>query len=449
MPETHDMRGLLDLATVQGLLNTYAELVPSHWELRQDDGAVLCHAGASNAVSRGDGPVAVKLELPVKLRDRVLGTLAVAPAGDERLNTLSQGMVRLIEGWVADRFEVRSLVSELVLRYEELSVLYDASETIVSNMDLEEVSRLILTKAHEILDVKTASLMLLDPETNTLRVKDALGLNPELIHEIKLNIGEEISGWVAREGKPLLIEDIEKHPEFRKVNQENYATRSLLSVPLKIKDRVIGVLNVNNKLSGEVFNSGDLKILAALASLAAISIENATTYKNAITDRLTRLYNYGYFREQLYKKVAQSLADNEPMTLLMFDIDHFKYFNDRNGHELGNVCLVGVAGICMENCRQKGDRLPDLVARYGGEEFLILLSGVPKAPAAGTAERIRSAIETTQFEGGQNQPMGKVTISVGVAEVPGDAQNGDDLINAADQALYRAKRAGRNQVQLA
>ncbi len=130
----------------------------------------------------------------------------------------------------------------------------------------------------------------------------------------------------------------------------------------------------------------------------------------------------------------------------MFDIDHFKNFNDVNGHELGNVALVGVASLCIENSRQAGDRVPDLVARYGGEEFMILLRGVSVDFAAHVAERVRTAVESESFPGGENQPGGRVTISIGVAAYPVHASNGDELINKADEALYEAKRGGRNRV---
>ena len=93
--------------------------------------------------------------------------------------------------------------------------------------------------------------------------------------------------------------------------------------------------------------------------------------------------------------------------------------------------------------------MPDLVARYGGEEFMILLQGISKTDAYLTAERIRKQVEGTHYEGGQNQPMGKLTISMGVANFPEDAENSEALIKQADQALYKAKRAGRNNVQLA
>jgi diguanylate cyclase (GGDEF)-like protein len=347
------------------------------------------------------------------------------------------------------RFELQRTIEELVSRYEELSVLYDSAEAVVSITNLDEVSQRILEQAAELLDVDHASLMLTDPEGQVLKVKAARGARADTVGKVEVPLGEGISGWVAREGRPLLIEDVRRHPMGRRAAREDADSNSLLCVPLKIKDRVLGVLNVNNKRNGQPFTSSDLKVLQSLSHLAAIAIENARTYQNAITDRLTRLYNYGYFKEQLEKKVEEHRLRRQPLSLLMFDIDHFKNFNDVNGHELANVVLVGVASICLNSCRQKGDRVPDLVARYGGEEFMIMLCGVDKEDAGLTAERIRARVESEHFQGGENQPLGRVTISMGVASFPQDAETSDELIVKADQALYRAKRAGRNNVQYA
>ena len=291
--------------------------------------------------------------------------------------------------------------------------------------------------------------MLLNDEGDTLEVVAAKGMREDTVGKVRVPLGEDISGRVAQTGKPILIEDLDAHPEFARPSRAEEDGTSLISVPLRVRDRILGVLNVNNKINGEPFTSGDLKMLMALAQLAAISIQNARTYQNAITDRLTSLYNYGYFREQLDRQIKDCRAHEEALYLLMFDIDHFKNFNDVNGHELGNVCLVGVASLCMENSRQAGDRVPDLVARYGGEEFMILLRGVTPKRALEVAERIREAIENRHFPGGENQPSGKVTISIGVAGFPTHADSGDELINSADEALYEAKRGGRNRVCVA
>ena len=347
------------------------------------------------------------------------------------------------------RYELQSTLEELISKYEELTVLYESAETVATVMNLEEVSRLITNEAAEILEVDQASLMLLNDEGDTLEVVAAQGLREDTVGKVTVPLGEEISGRVAQTGKPILIEDLKNHPEFSRPSRAEEEWTSLISVPLKVRDRILGVLNVNNKKSGEPFTSGDLKMLMALAQLAAISIQNARTYQNAITDRLTSLYNYGYFREQLDRQIADCREKSENLCLLMFDIDHFKNFNDVNGHELGNVALVGVASLCMDNSRQAGDRVPDLVARYGGEEFVILLRGVTLQRAREVAERIRGEVESRHFPGGENQPAGKVTISIGVAAFPAHADNGDELINSADEALYEAKRGGRNRVCVA
>lgn len=347
------------------------------------------------------------------------------------------------------RYELQNTLEELISKYEELTVLYESAETVATVMNLEEVSRRILDQAAEILEVDHASLMLVDEEARELEVVAARGLRSDAAGKVRVPLGEGISGSVAQSGDAILIEDLQSHPMYRRDSRAEQEWTSLISVPLKVRDRVLGVLNVNNKKSGAPFSSGDLKMLMALAQLAAISIQNARTYQNAITDRLTSLYNYGYFREQLDRTLEDCRRAEETLCLLMFDIDHFKNFNDVNGHELGNVALVGVASLCMVNSRQAGDRVPDLVARYGGEEFMILLRGVTVERALEVAERVRVRVESEHFPGGENQPNGKVTISMGVAAFPYHAQNGDELINKADEALYQAKRGGRNRVCVA
>lgn len=389
--------------------------------------------------------------VPLELSGATLGYLVVEKSGDSEAShdTLITMVKERLEQEASLRYELQNTLEELISKYEELTVLYESAETVATVMNLEEVSGLILDQAAEILDVDQASLMLVREDGDELEAVAARGLREDVIGKVRIPLGEGISGSVAESGKPVLIEDLKSHPVYSRDPRANENWTSLISVPLKVRDRVLGVLNVNNKKSGAPFTSGDLKMLMALAQLAAISIQNARTYQNAITDRLTSLYNYGYFREQLDRTLEQCRNAGENLCLLMFDIDHFKNFNDVNGHELGNVALVGVASLCMVNSRQAGDRVPDLVARYGGEEFMILLRGVTTTRAAEVAERLRKTVESEHFTGGENQPTGRVTISIGVATFPEHADNGDELINKADVALYEAKRGGRNRVCIA
>jgi diguanylate cyclase (GGDEF)-like protein len=164
-------------------------------------------------------------------------------------------------------------------------------------------------------------------------------------------------------------------------------------------------------------------------------------HQKAITDPLTRLYNYGFFRERLEIELERAHHTGDLVSLAMFDIDHFKNFNDAHGHQEGNVVLQSVARILRETGRRG-----DIVARYGGEEFVALLYGANREEAERFAESARHGIEAHCFPGGETQPLGRVTISGGVATFPSDGAGDEALIRAADASLYRAKESGRNRV---
>jgi len=169
--------------------------------------------------------------------------------------------------------------------------------------------------------------------------------------------------------------------------------------------------------------------------------EVTKTHRRAITDPLTKLYNVGFFRERLDIEVDRAVEIGDQLAVVLFDIDHFKHFNDSNGHEEGNVVLSTLGGL-MKQVGRRGD----ILARYGGEEFISLLYGAGREEAARFAEAVRQAIEVHPFRGGEKQPGGRVTVSGGVAVFPDDASDAQILVEAADRNLYRAKECGRNRI---
>ena len=169
--------------------------------------------------------------------------------------------------------------------------------------------------------------------------------------------------------------------------------------------------------------------------------EVTKTHRRAITDPLTKLYNVGFFRERLDIEVERASETGDQLAVVLFDIDHFKHFNDSNGHEEGNVVL-STLGRLMKQVGRRGD----ILARYGGEEFVSLLYGAAREEAARFAEAVRQAIEAHLFRGGEKQPGGRVTVSGGVAVFPEDAEDAQVLVEAADRNLYRAKECGRNRI---
>jgi diguanylate cyclase (GGDEF)-like protein len=165
------------------------------------------------------------------------------------------------------------------------------------------------------------------------------------------------------------------------------------------------------------------------------------SHRRAITDPLTRLYNVGFFRERLELELDRARATGDAVSLVLFDLDHFKHYNDTRGHEEGNEVLRAVAEILRGTSRRS-----DLPARYGGEEFVTLLYGATREEAAGFADKVRRELCGRSFLGGASQPLGRVTLSAGVATFPFDAGDEATLVRAADARLYLAKQAGRNRV---
>jgi diguanylate cyclase (GGDEF)-like protein len=175
-----------------------------------------------------------------------------------------------------------------------------------------------------------------------------------------------------------------------------------------------------------------------------LAIEYALLYERtlqvAITDQLTGLYNFGYFRDRLREERARATRTHRLLSLILFDIDHFKMYNDTNGHPAGNDVLKRIARVLREEAGEL-----DVVARYGGEEMAIILPESSRKEAFDLAERIRRRVESTTFPRMESQPGGRLTLSAGVATYPVDAASSSELIRRADESLYAAKRAGRNR----
>ncbi len=177
--------------------------------------------------------------------------------------------------------------------------------------------------------------------------------------------------------------------------------------------------------------------------VAELEIAHQKLRQLAITDGLTGLYNFRYFKEQLILELNRARRGKGNLSVAILDIDFFKHYNDTHGHPAGNVVLTSIAEILRTNIRQF-----DLAARYGGEEFSLVLIDTDKAGAGVVAHKIKKLVEEFPFQHRETQPNGRLTISMGVAIFPEDGFDPDELVNMADRRLYRAKQSGRNLVVL-
>jgi diguanylate cyclase (GGDEF)-like protein len=181
----------------------------------------------------------------------------------------------------------------------------------------------------------------------------------------------------------------------------------------------------------------------ALALERAEWQERATEFQlMSITDSLTALPNRRYLEERLAEELNRSKRYDYSMSFLMIDIDDFKAYNDKNGHQAGDLALQITA-----HCLKGALRSADVASRYGGEEFCILLPQTAMAEAAVIADRIRQRVATTHFPHGKTQPLGRVTISVGVSTFTKNVDTPENIIAAADRALYQAKSLGKDRIE--
>lgn len=185
----------------------------------------------------------------------------------------------------------------------------------------------------------------------------------------------------------------------------------------------------------------DLSLIQSLIDQTEVMIENTELKFLSLTDEMTKLYNLRYLNISLTHEIQKSLQSEFPLSLLIFDIDHFKKFNDNYGHLVGDKVIRAVAQKVKSLCR-----LTDIPFRYGGEEFILLLPNTSIKNAMIVAERVRKGVESLQVE--HNNEILRITISVGVSACPVYAKDGESLIHTADEALYKAKNDGRNNCKL-
>jgi diguanylate cyclase (GGDEF)-like protein len=275
-----------------------------------------------------------------------------------------------------------------------------------------------------------------EPEKEAIQVMQSLPL------ETSTDLSQAIIHYVNRSGEAIILGNAYRegsfiHDPFIRRNR----CRSILCTPMVSQGRTIGILYLENNLTTHAFTPERLELLKLISTQAAVSLENARLFELATTDGLTKLYIQRYFHLLLGQEMHRSFRHSQPLSLIMMDIDNFKKINDTFGHPQGDEVLRQVARTIRNNCRTE-----DIPARYGGEEFVLLLPATNQDGALAAAEKIRRAVEAMAVPTGKGALQ--VTISLGVAVFPDQAENKESLIHLADQALYEAKRTGKNRVVL-
>ena len=341
-------------------------------------------------------------------------------------------------------------VAELARHAELMEMLSQVSRVALEDEDLPRVLQRIVDYIAERLPVGVASILLLDAGGHWFVTEvsgGALALEPLGEGDV-WPADRGVVGRCARTGMPQLITDVTADPDYLVGNP---LVRSEYIVPIRIRERVLGVLNLEST-EVETFNPAACRIFDQLALQIAGAVHvsgvnqrlaeaNRELERLSQRDGLTGLPNRRTFDTALAEAWARAIEARQPVAVLLADLDHFKALNDAWGHLHGDLCLREVAAELQRQCSSAGE----LVARFGGEEFAVLLDGRDARTAGRIAERLRLAVAELRLLGAAGR---QVTASIGAASLVPRGGDPASLVSLADQALYRAKDAGRNRVEV-
>jgi len=335
--------------------------------------------------------------------------------------------------------ELKEVLQKKLERYLDLKEL---TELLSSSLNLKDVLHFIAEETFKIVSKSDRVLLFVVDEKKqglNLAASKTVIADPKT----KSEQGDIFDRWVLEHRRPLIITDVVKDYRFHSHKKRVLRPfESVISAPVMLENRILGVLRLETRRRN-AYTADDLRILRVIGDISAVAINNAHFYAKteelAIKDGLTGLYVRRYFNERLREELKRAERQKYDFSLLMLDIDYFKYYNDKYGHSAGDLVLQHIAGS-LHKFADTGD----VIARYGGEEFAVILSKESREDARRIAEEIRNHVaeDFVVLRGKKTH----VTVSIGIATYPQDAVEEKGLIRIADSRLYTAKREGRNQI---
>lgn len=343
-------------------------------------------------------------------------------------------------------------IAQYERRIYDLEQLIDIARSFNSAIDTNTLLESIAFSCMAQLHVADAGIFILDPlnSDNFILKRKQNMFDPSNDKDYQIAYTDSVVSFLTENKNTVSMETLRKNctdSDAIKIFEELNPT---LIVPLLQKNHLGGILFLGERFyfdaeTGADYTEYEKDLILSIASLAAIAINNATLIERSSTDMMTQLKLKYFFFNILSEKLDNALQEKKPLSVIMFDIDFFKHFNDTYGHECGDYVLKQVASLIKQNLREE-----DLASRYGGEEFTVMLNETPKDAAVSVAERIRSCIENHDFV--YNEEHMHVTISCGVSVFDHETNPitiPQQLVNQADQGLYISKHNGRNRVTYA
>ena len=355
------------------------------------------------------------------------------------------------------RRQMQAVNERLQGRAEMLQRILELSNELKTHLTLEHLVQSIVHAVSHSLGYRVVVLSLYEPSENAFERRAQIGFDDALPGAPPRRVPrDEVARWFGeryRISKSYFVSHLDRQASMEdsgKVDRRRRVTApgawhpdDLLFVPLTAGDQLVGVLQVDQPRSGLVPRLEDVQALEIFANQAVTALQSARAYETtrqmSVRDSLTEAFNHRYFQETLSRELARHERSGQPLALVMLDIDDFKKINDRWGHPVGDVVLRGLVEELT-----KGVREMDTVARYGGEEFALIFPETTPAKAWVVADRLRKRVASRLFAAPHVEQALAVTISLGLSTYPEDGGTKRLLIERADQALYQAKRSGKN-----
>ncbi len=353
--------------------------------------------------------------------------------------------VLALQGYFVRIFDLERLIGEL---NQEMRLFSSIGKAMASSFDLNHVLTAVMEMTGSSLTSEGWSVALKDEKTGELVFVEARGEAGARIKGRRIPRGKGIVGWVTEHGEPLIVQDTaldDRH--FTELDRLiGFKSHSILCMPLKSRNRILGAIEFINKLSVP-FSSHDMERIQVLVDLAAVSLDNALLYHhmNILSERdeLTGLFNQRTLVRILDSEIEKATLSHTSLAYIFLDMDHLKRINDQFGHLMGQESIREVGTLVERSLTGNA-----IAGRYGGDEFWVILPETSKEQALSLAEIIRSRIERHVFLKKFNLDI-RLTASIGIAMYPDHAASFDDLTRNADLALFEAKRNNRNKVVLA
>jgi diguanylate cyclase (GGDEF)-like protein len=334
------------------------------------------------------------------------------------------------------------VIEELRSTVDRLQILDSLGKMLTSSLDLSEILQLIVEKVGLLLGSKQLGLVLIDQHSKQFYFQYPKRAGVEKSE--RFPVGTGVVGRCLETGRPELLVNPQEDPRYQPAVDAYILSQasSLLCVPIISKGRALGVLVVVTLPNREPFTESTLRLAETLIDYLAIAVENATNYQRVqeltITDDLTQLYNSRYLPIILEREIARSRRYQEELSMVFLDLDNFKSVNDRFGHIAGSRLLTEFGDFLFVKIRQS-----DIGIRYGGDEFVLVLPKTTKKEAIHFVERAIEDLHEKDFLTQHGLKI-KQTASFGISTFPEDGESVDDIIAAADRAMYEVKKGSKD-----